>query len=180
MKIKYNSNIRLSRYQKSLDIIREHGFKPIAVCQLMLEDTFVFETEEESVKAHAELENIPKTKVSAWWYGKEDFLTTVKDYESKEEDGFTVRIYWLNEDGTENKNLAVDEAGKMMSIPMSKLPIVAAEYLKKLSSEAGFCGEVCMTAYAHYFQGVFNFPCNDSLYKLPATAREWFDERNKI
>jgi hypothetical protein len=170
---KYNTYRKLITYQKPLDIIRKHGFKPIAVCQLMLEDTFVFETEEESVKAHAKLENIPKTKVSAWWYGKEDFLTTVKDYESKNN---AVRIYWLNEDGTENKNLAVDEASKMMSIPMSQLPDIAKEYLKQLSSEVGFCGETCITAYAHYFQAIFNYPCNDSLYIIPTSAKKWFKE----
>ena len=31
--------MKLSHYKKPLDIIRQHGFKPIAVCQLMFEDT---------------------------------------------------------------------------------------------------------------------------------------------
>lgn len=75
-------------------------------------------------------------------------------------------------------NYAVDEAVKMMAIPMNKLPEPAIAYLKKLSKEVGFCGEVCITAYAYYNQAVLNMPCDDSLYKIPDDVKAWFVEHN--
>jgi len=70
MTIKYNTNRTLESFNESLNIIKEHGFNPIAVAQMYFEDTFVFETEEEANKAHSKLENIEKSKVVGWWYGK--------------------------------------------------------------------------------------------------------------
>ena len=78
------------------------------------------------------------------------------------------------------KSLAVDEATKMLSLPMSKLPKAAAEYLKHLSASVGMCMEVCLTAYAYYNQAVWNMPCDDDLYLIPKTELQWFIDNKYI
>ena len=89
-------NRKLSSFKKDINIIKKHGFNPIAVTQMMFEETFVFETEDEATKAHSMLENCKgKSKVVGWWYGKEYYLKTVKDYEEKM--GCKVLTYWLND-----------------------------------------------------------------------------------
>ena len=47
---------------ESLTILRNAGFKPIAVTHMMCEETFVFNTEEEATRAHDEFEHHPKHK----------------------------------------------------------------------------------------------------------------------
>lgn len=74
--------------------------------------------------------------------------------------------------------LAVEEACKMLNIPMKNLPEPALEYLKYISSKVGFCGEVCLTAYAYYNQAVLNMKCEDDLYKIPQEDLMWFREHN--
>ena len=76
-----------------------------------------------------------------------------------------------------DKNQAVTEAGKMMIMPMNQLPPIALEYLQDLSKRVGFCGEVCLTAYAAYNQMVLGMPCDDSLYQLPQEEKDWFINR---
>lgn len=94
--IKYNHNRPLKDFQKSIDIIKKEGFNPIAVSQLYFEDTFVFETSEEGLKGYNLLEKDHKLRVVGWWYGKEEFLKTVEEYET-ENNGFSkVLIHWLN------------------------------------------------------------------------------------
>lgn len=90
----FNTDRELSTFDEPLAIIRKHGFKPIAVAQMYFEDTFVFETEEESVEAFEKLENIEESEVQGWWYGREEFLKYVEEYE-REDDGSKVLIYWL-------------------------------------------------------------------------------------
>ena len=87
----FNHDRPLSSFEDSLEIIRSSGFKPIAVTQMMFEDTFVFETDKESTEAYNLLEVKDETVVG-WWYGREDFLEEVRDYEK---DGVKVLIYWL-------------------------------------------------------------------------------------
>ena len=72
------------------------------------------------------------------------------------------------------KNEALDEAIKMMALPMNQLPKPAYEYLQYLSKRVGFCGEVCLSAYAYYNQAVLKMPCEDTLYKIPETELQWF------
>lgn len=76
-----------------------------------------------------------------------------------------------------NKNQAVDEAVKMMGMPMNQLPEAAIEYLRHISIETGFCGEVCISAYAAYNQAVLGMPCEDELYKIPPVELRWFVDK---
>jgi hypothetical protein len=94
--IQYNHDRPLESFQKDLERIREAGFKPVAVTQMMLEETFVFETDEEATTAYKTLEEgrTGEERVVGWWYGREEFEQAVKDYEN-DTDGNVVRIYWL-------------------------------------------------------------------------------------
>ena len=86
----FNHDRPLISFEDNLEIIRSAGFKPIAVTQMMFEDTFVFETDKESTEAYNLLEI--GGEVCGWWYGREDFLQEVSDYEKG---GSKVLIYWL-------------------------------------------------------------------------------------
>ena len=71
----YKLEIRQSRHILRL---RLHGFKPIMFTKLMMEDTFVFETEEEAKRAFYTFEQDENTgeylgKFDGWWYGIDDF-----------------------------------------------------------------------------------------------------------
>jgi len=97
--MKFNHDRTLSDFQSNIDKLKENGFNPIAVSQMYFEDTFVFETEEEAKKAFQQFEIDENEKwigdISGWWYGKEDFIKTVKEYET-ENDGYSkVLIHWL-------------------------------------------------------------------------------------
>ena len=97
--MKFNHDRMLSDFQSNIDKLKENGYNPIAVSQMYFEDTFVFETEEEAKKAYQQFEIDENEKwigdISGWWYGKEDFIKTVKEYES-ENDGYSkVLIHWL-------------------------------------------------------------------------------------
>jgi len=72
---------------------------------------------------------------------------------------------------------AMDEVSVMMGIPMNQLPEPAIEYCRALSAEIGFCGEVCVTAYAAYCQAVLKLPCNDHSYIISDKARKWFEDK---
>ena len=106
--IKYNHDRPLEDFEDMLIIIREQGFKPIAVTQMELEDTFVFETDEEADRAYNRLEGPLgykpeglEHKVVGWWFGKESFLKSVENYEKEantdrtDEKELKMKIYWL-------------------------------------------------------------------------------------
>lgn len=90
----YNHNRPLESFQDDLEVIRQAGFKPIAVTQMYFEDTFVFETEEEANQAFTVLET-SQNKVCGWWHGREDFLKSVKGYEEDAGYKVSVLIHWL-------------------------------------------------------------------------------------
>ena len=108
----YNHDRPLSDFDEPLALIRKEGFNPIAVTQLLFEDVFVYETDEEAKQAYHVLEtSYPisgKTtqigEVVAWWYGRIAFKKTVKDYEAKYDNKQKVRIYWLNSEDQKCKN----------------------------------------------------------------------------
>lgn len=77
-----------------------------------------------------------------------------------------------------SSNRAVEEAVKMLRIPMKDLPELAMEFLKHLSKQVGFCGETCITAYAGYNQMVLKMECEDDLYKItqPDLLQWWADK----
>jgi hypothetical protein len=92
--LNFNHDRPLSDFEKQLDIIKQHGFNPIAVTQLYFEDTFVFKTRKEANLAYKTLEKPKPSKVVGWWYGIHDFVKEIKEYES--EDGASkVLIHWL-------------------------------------------------------------------------------------
>ena len=91
----YNHNRPIESFHEDIDVIKKHGFNPIAVSQMFFEDTFVFETAEESERAYAELECGDGDFPVGWWYGKEDFIKAVTEFEK--DAGCKVRTYWLND-----------------------------------------------------------------------------------
>lgn len=97
--MKYNHDRLLSDFDQQLSLIRDAGFKPIAVSQIYLEDTFVFKTPEEAESAYRILERDTKEKwigkVVGWWHGEQDFKREVEKYE-RENDGYSkVLVHWL-------------------------------------------------------------------------------------
>lgn len=91
-----NNHLGIEYFQESLDILKINGFKPIAVTQMFFEETFVFETDEEATAAFEKFEKFGTgtREIMGWWYGKDNFLKTVEEYE-KDFDT-KVKIYWLN------------------------------------------------------------------------------------
>ena len=89
-------------------------------------------------------------------------------------------IEWYNnfklQEEKEIKKTCMDEVGIMMGTPMNKLPKPAQEYLRHFSNKVGFCGEVCVTAYAAYCQAVLGLPCDDEGYKISPDALQWFKD----
>lgn len=85
----------MRRFYFDLELLRKHGFKPIAVTVMVCENTFCFETEEEALRAHEQFEKNPKGEyISGWWYGKKNFTKAIKSYTKQM--GYTEdRIIWL-------------------------------------------------------------------------------------
>ena len=70
---------------------------------------------------------------------------------------------------------ASNRADKLMLTPMNDVPAPAIAYAKYLGKKYGMCGEVYMTAFAHYaecFEGVEK--SDDSLYAANDEARAFF------
>lgn len=95
--MEWNHDRPLSSFQESIDLLIVNGYKPIAVSQLMFEDVFVFETDEEATKAYNQFERNSDGKligiIVGWWYSKNDFLEEVKDYETTT--NLKVFTHWL-------------------------------------------------------------------------------------
>lgn len=83
---KWNTNTSYSLVK-----MEEIGIRPIGICCLMCEETFIFDTKEEANNAYEICEK--GGIVSGWWYSKEDFEEYLpiyeKDFNSK------VNVYWL-------------------------------------------------------------------------------------
>ena len=94
--MEYNTRRTLESYQYVIDLIKKAGHNLIGVCQMMMEDTFIFETKEEADKAYEELELEPKDKeikVSGFWYSKDEIDDAISSYEKNY--NYTPKIYWL-------------------------------------------------------------------------------------
>jgi hypothetical protein len=76
--------------------------------------------------------------------------------------------------GTENKKDAMDEVRDMMAMELRDINATANAYLKFMAGKYGFCGEVMVTAFAHYCQAVLELPCEDEGYKITPEGKNWF------
>ena len=88
----------LRKYYFDLEVLKTHGYKPVAVTTMMCENTFVFETQDEADRAYLEFERHPKGEyISGWWHGKEDFLQNLEDYKKEFtlHLGYEPHIIWL-------------------------------------------------------------------------------------
>lgn len=97
--MKYNHNRPLSYFQNNIDKLKENGYTPIAVSHMYFEDTFVFETKEEAIKAYHQFESYKNEKwigeIVGWWYGRKDFEKIVNDYETENNGYSKVLVHWL-------------------------------------------------------------------------------------
>lgn len=69
---------------------------------------------------------------------------------------------------------AVHRAAQMMKTPMKGLPKKAVKYARYLGKKYRTCGEIFMTAFAHYAQYIESLPCEDSIYKINSEGKIWF------
>lgn len=74
---------------------------------------------------------------------------------------------------------AEDFAYALCKEPMRNLPLEAYEYAKFLCGMYGMCGEVFVTAFAHYGYYRIGLKPKDSLYKIDIVGLFWFSERDK-
>lgn len=85
----------ISRQKYPLNILFRHGYKPIQVTTMVCEDTFIFATKEECLKAHKELA-VEKELINGWWYSYDDFVPTLMKYE--EENGYKITVFNVREE----------------------------------------------------------------------------------
>jgi hypothetical protein len=74
----------MSYLDEHLFLLNKYGYKPLIYTTMMLEDTFVFSTKKEALKAYKQFEKNPLVKgecISGWWYGLKDFLKEKEEYE---------------------------------------------------------------------------------------------------
>jgi len=75
----------------------------------------------------------------------------------------------------ENKRLTAQQrATQMFGMPQREVPHGAMQYVKFLAGKYGICGEVYMTAFAHYAQAVEGLACDDDLYALDSEGKQFF------
>lgn len=87
----------MENYQRQIDLLRKHGFRPLAVTESDLEDLFIFSSQEEADIAFYRFEqnneNHPDTEfLDGWWYGVADFA---KEYQNRYDE---LEIVWLDDD----------------------------------------------------------------------------------
>ena len=76
----------------------------------------------------------------------------------------------------ENKKDALARAAEMMQMPMKQLPALAFAYMQKMCHTYAACGEVILTAFAHYAQLEEGLPCDDFLYRPGKKEKQLFKE----
>lgn len=83
-------------YGWQLKYLRSKGYNPIGVSRMLCEDTFVFETEEETAKACQECDGakVGRKRLDGWWYNKEYGIRTIDEYE--ERFGWRPPIFWID------------------------------------------------------------------------------------
>lgn len=80
----------------------------------------------------------------------------------------------------EEKKDTMSVVSVMMESKMSGISPIAIEYLKHMSRIYGFCGEVMVTAFAHYCQAVLGLPCDNPDYRISDEDRQWFIDNGHV
>jgi hypothetical protein len=76
-----------------------------------------------------------------------------------------------------NKEKTIDAlVSEMMGTKMNELPPKAVDFVKKLSSKVGFCGETCVTAFYDYCQLELGMTTDDDLYVVDEQRKLWYGE----
>lgn len=75
------------RINYSIEELKKHGYNPIACTVMMCEDTFIFKTKSECIKAFGEFEienkyNCEET-LCGWWYNLDEFKRVIIDHVGK-------------------------------------------------------------------------------------------------
>ncbi|QQR76944.1 hypothetical protein IPJ63_01650 [Candidatus Nomurabacteria bacterium] len=84
----------LRKYYFDLEVLKTHDYKPVAVTTMMCENTFVFETEDEAIRAFEQFEKHPSGEyISGWWYSRESFDSSIKEY--AKEVGYDPKVIWF-------------------------------------------------------------------------------------
>jgi len=74
----------------------------------------------------------------------------------------------------EEKKEINEVVSEMMKTKMNELPPKAVEYVRKLSSKIGFCGETCVTAYFDYCQLELGMITDDDQYVIDEERKLWY------
>jgi len=72
------------------------------------------------------------------------------------------------------KKDALARARELFETPFGKLPKLALAYFQEMNRVFGACGDVGLTAFAHYAQLEEGLPCADSAYRANKHARRRF------
>ena len=90
--------------QKEIELLRKHGFNPIAATKIFFEYTYIFETDEEALSAYEQFEkkyqgmgciDRDDNCIIAFWYGIDNFHKTLKDT-MKERSYKELEVIYLN------------------------------------------------------------------------------------
>ena len=89
----FDSIRRPTHYPKTeIDLIKSNGFKLIGVSMLYLENTFIFESDEEANNAFNFFEK-ENNLIQGWWYDRNSFLSIKQEYENKMK--ANINVFWL-------------------------------------------------------------------------------------
>lgn len=69
----------LNRCKKSLEIMAKENFFPIAISYFFFEEVYIFNEEQEALKAFEKFEKLDK-KIYAWWYSKDTIKDEINNY----------------------------------------------------------------------------------------------------
>ena len=90
-------------YQKQIvEKLRKAGFNPVGIGMMGLEDTFIFETDEEATRANHQFERAENGRwigeIEGWWYGREEAVKILAEYNEMydENDTYPTSFIWLD------------------------------------------------------------------------------------
>jgi hypothetical protein len=75
----------------------------------------------------------------------------------------------------ENKD-TMSVVSEMMAMKTKDVNPLAWEYVKFMSKKYGFCGEIMVSAFAHYCQAILGLPCDNPEYRITDEGSNWFKE----